>query len=108
MRPCPASRVVPHPTPRGLAPAGEPWDAVQRRRGWSPPVNGVGGGAPVEGWRDRPAVRAGLLALAVVLAVMAAASAWPGASGGRDAGPPPAATAGGGAGRDRAAYAFAP
>ncbi|HEX6674478.1 MAG TPA: hypothetical protein VF486_05570 [Actinomycetes bacterium] len=84
-------------------PASEPWDAVQPRRGWPPPA----GGAPVGGWRDRPAVRAGLLGLAVVLAMLAAASAWPGGS--REPGArPPAATAGGGPGRARPAYGFAP
>jgi hypothetical protein len=92
----------------GWPPTGGAWDVVQRRRGRSPlPADEAGGGPRAGAWRGHPAVRVGLLGLAVVLALMAAASAWPRPSRERAAGPSAPARASG-AGHARPAYAFAP
>jgi hypothetical protein len=81
---------------------------ARRREGWSRrAADGADGGLGAGAWRDHPGVRFGLLGLAFALAVMAAVSAWPGASRERDAGPP-AQTREAGPWRARPAYAFAP
>jgi hypothetical protein len=89
---------------QGWPPDGDagPWDAVQPRKGWPP----SGGGPRGHAWRDRPAVRLGLLGVAAaVLALLAATLVRPGMPRERDSRPPAAATA---TGPELArAYAFA-